>query len=77
MLAGQRVQKLQLLGETADGPRQAARPGGEGRVTLLRIGAAVVAVVDVEDALVRHPAADVIGVAPLAVIDGVFAVVRA
>src|ERR1017187_6029872 len=48
-----------------------ACPGAERRVALLRIGAAIVAIVDVEDALVRGAPAYVVGIAALAVPDGI------
>ncbi len=47
-------------------PRQSARPGRERRVSLLARRAAVRAVGDVEDRLVRHAAPHVVGVAPAA-----------
>ena len=69
--ASERVEELQLLGEAAHRPGQPARPRAERRIALLRVRAAVVAVVDVEDALVRGAAAHVVGVAAFAVLDGV------
>ena len=63
------TEKLKLLGEAADGPRQPARPRAERRVTLLRVGAAVVPIVGVENALVRRAAAHIVGVASFAVIN--------
>src|SRR4029077_16194395 len=71
-LPGQGVEELELFGKTAHGPGETARPGAEGRVALLRTGAAVVAIVDVEDALVRGAAAYVVGIAAFAVPDGIF-----
>ena len=68
--SAQRGDAFELLGVAAHDPRQAARPGGEGRVALLRVRAAIGAVVHIEDALVRDAAAHVVGVAALAVIDG-------
>src|SRR5471030_103534 len=70
-LAGQGIEEFQLLGETAHGPGQPARPGAEGGVALLRVGAAVIAVVGIEDALVGHTAADVVAVAAFAVEHGI------
>src|ERR1035438_8464245 len=68
---GQGVEEFQLFGEAAHGPGEAARPGAERRVALLRIGAAIVAIVDVEDALVRDAPAYVVGIAAFAVPDGI------
>src|ERR1039458_4230099 len=68
---GQGVEELQLFGEAAHGPGEPARPGAERRVALLRIGAAVIAIVDVEDALVRGASAYVVGIAAFAVPDGI------
>src|SRR5215472_5506833 len=49
VLAFEGIEQLELFGEAAHGPGEAARPGAERRVALLRVGAAVVAVVDVEN----------------------------
>src|SRR5437762_10200456 len=61
------AQELQLLGETEEGPRQPASPSAEWRVALLRIGAAIASVVNVENAFVCGAAAHIVGVAVLAI----------
>src|SRR5712691_996270 len=62
-------EKLQLFGEAEDGPGKAAGPGAEGGIALLGVGAAIMAVVHVEDAFVGDASAHIVGVAPFAVID--------
>ena len=66
---GKLLDVFHLLGVTAKDPGKAARPGGEGGVTLLGGGTAVVAVVDVEDRLVDDAPWQVVHVASLAVVD--------
>ena len=68
---GDGLEEFELFGVAEHDPGEAAGPGGEGRVALLGVGAAELAVVGVEDALVGDAAAAVVGVAPLAVEDGV------
>src|SRR5207244_13205648 len=63
------AKKLQLLGKPENRPRQAARPGTKRRVTLLRIRTAILAVVHIENALVRHPAAHVVSIAAFAIVN--------
>ena len=66
----QRLQELELLREAQQHPGLPARPRREGRVALLRRRAAEAAVDHVEDALVRHAAGLVPGVAAAAPVDG-------
>ncbi len=58
-----------MLSKAQDGPGQAASPGGEGRIALLGAGAAVAAVLGVEQRFVRHAPAHVIAVAAFPVVD--------
>jgi len=64
-------EEFEEFGEAEDGPGEAAGPGGEAGVTLLGVGAAEVAVVDIEEALVGGAAPQVVAVAALAVEDGI------
>ena len=50
------VQEFELFGEAGEDPGEAAGPGGEGGVALLGGGAAVAAVVGVEDGFVDDAA---------------------
>ena len=68
-LRRQRGEVLQHLRAAENGPCQTARPGRERRISLLRGGAAVAAVVDVEQRLVGHPPGYVVVVAPGAEVD--------
>src|SRR5688572_26938495 len=65
-------EKFKLFGEAADGPGETASPGAERGVTLLRIWAAIVAVVRVENAFVGGASAKVVGVARCAIVDREF-----
>lgn len=65
---GMGLEVFELFGEAEDGPGQAAGPGGEGGVTLLRIGAAKHAADDVEHGFVGGAPGQVIDIALLAVI---------
>ena len=67
---GHRLEELELLREAQEHPGLPPRPGRERRVALLGAGAAVVAVDDVEQALVGHPPALVPDVAAPALADG-------
>ncbi len=67
---GQGLEKFDFLRIAAQDPGQAARPGRERRVALLAVGAAIGAVVDVEDRFMRDASAQVVAVAALAIIDG-------
>src|SRR5579885_1397870 len=71
LLIGQRVEKLQLLGKPAHCPGEPTRPGAEGGVTLLRVRAAEMAIVGVENTLMRGAPADIVRITALAVIDRV------
>ena len=64
-------EELQLFRIAAQRPGQPARPGAERRVALLRTGAAIRAVVDVEDALLRRAAPQVVSVAALPIVNAV------
>ena len=68
-LIGNRREKLQLLGKPEHRPRQAPRPGAEGRVALLAVGPAERAVDGVEDRFVRRAPAHVVVVPAPAVVD--------
>ncbi len=70
-LVAKRVEEFELLGVAGDCPGQAACPGREARKSLLRIRTAIIAVVQIEDALVRRATAQVVGVAAFPVIDAV------
>ncbi len=59
---GDRREEFQLFRVTEHRPRQPARPRAERRITLLRAAAAKLAVIAVEDRLVRGSAANVVGV---------------
>src|SRR5258706_2565340 len=64
------MKEFELFGEAADGPSQSTHPGAERRIALLRVGAAIAPVVDVEDAFVGHAAGNnVVGIAPFSIID--------
>src|SRR4030095_7302564 len=67
----ERGDELELLGESQHRPGEAARPGRERRVALLAVRTAERSVGDVEETLVRNPAADIEAVARGAVIDAV------
>ena len=72
---GDGLEELEFLRETDHGPGEAAGPGGEAGEALLGVRAAEASVVAVEHGLVGRAAAlggDVVAVAALAVIDGVF-----
>lgn len=68
---GEGLEGFELLGESEDGPGEAAGPRGEGGVALLGGGAAVGAVAGVEEGFVGGAAAGVVEVAAFAVVDGV------
>src|SRR5436309_15760858 len=67
----QRSEKFQLLRVSKYGPRQTAHPGAESRVALLRVRAAIAAIIEIENAFVRRAAANIVSVAAFAVIDRV------
>src|SRR5262245_32501313 len=64
-------EELQLLGKAENGPGQAAGPGAEGGITLLRIGTAILATVDVEEGLVRDAAPRIVSVPPVTIEDAI------
>src|SRR6266576_2472423 len=68
---GERAEEFQLFGKAEHRPGQPTRPGAEGRIALLAVGAAVFAIVDVEQAFVRDTAGNIVSIAVLAVIDRV------
>ena len=68
------VDEFKLLGESKHGPCEAASPCGEGRVALLRRGAAEDAAGGIEDGLMRGTAAQfghIVAVTPFAVVNAV------
>src|ERR1035438_5070021 len=56
---GQRLDEFKLLGEAQHGPGQAARPGCEGRIALLRRWAAKGATGGIEDGFMRRASAKI------------------
>jgi hypothetical protein len=68
---GEGFEEFDFLRVAAEDPGEAASPGGEGGVTLLAVGAAVGAVVDVENRFVGGASAHVVAVAAFAIEDGV------
>src|SRR5262245_15046263 len=71
-VVGQRRKEFELFGIAGNDPRLPARPSRERRVALLRTRATVIAVIGVEDSLMRRAAALVPAVAALAVPDDEF-----
>src|SRR2546422_5436029 len=65
------VKEVQFLSKPENGPGQPAGPRSEWRVALLRIRAAITAVVQVENAFVRGAAVNIVGIALLAIENGV------
>src|SRR6266568_4080956 len=49
----QRSEKFQLLCISENGPREPAHPGAESREALLRVRAAIAAIIEIENAFVR------------------------
>src|SRR5207247_5861438 len=70
------AEELQLFGESENRPGQSACPGGEWRVSLLRIRTTEDAIGDVEHRFVRGSAGHVVGVAAFAIINVVTRGVR-
>ena len=66
----QRGDPLKLFGISCDDPRKPARPCGERGIALLRIRAAEVTVVRIEDAFVGNAAPKIVGIPPFALIHG-------
>src|SRR5690606_27276490 len=69
LAGGQGGEKLELFGIPAENPRLPSGPSRRRRVALLGAGAAVSAVVEVEDRFVSDSSAHVVGVATLAEVD--------
>ena len=66
---GNRFEEFQLFGEPGNDPGEAAGPGAEGAVALLRVRAAVASIVGVEDTFVCHASPLIVHVPTGAVID--------
>src|SRR5439155_4737216 len=63
------TQELELFRKPEDRPRQPPRPCGEWRIALLRIGAAITAIIAIEDAFMGGAARDVVGIALFPVVN--------
>src|SRR5262245_10213362 len=61
----QRLQEFQLFGISEHHPGGPAGPSGERAVSLLRTGAAILAIVGIEDAFVDDPTRHVVDIPPL------------
>src|SRR5678815_4902050 len=59
---------LELLGTSEHDPGKTARPGSKRGVALLRAGAAIATVVNIEDALVRNSAPCVVSISAVTVV---------